>query len=562
MAWTLFLATSTAARADAPARVRDTPSLADIRLTGAEIAEAEELIQGWGVRLPDDHPFLLAAPFAEPLNERSMIVPPAWLLRSSGYNPWDGVDAKLFKKDVEYFHILMKYRYGGYHRAEQFGWNWDTFFSDWLRLLDAAGDRRISFDEATAPLNKFKEFQIDNHTHFLTRIPPGGPTPEEFDTFLLNFAQPSQTYVLAESPGGSCESATLASGSSIELVTIDQGQQPRAVKIVTAFSSLFETRYYLSQPIQRDLVSVTCGGKVIPLTKVFSPSYPARLENIGTLATQDSERAIIRHLSDGIAYLRLPTFSDDMSPTCTSSQQILIPDGFGKEKILVIDLRNNHGGDFVGCAKKALSPWITLSEEMVRRTFSKTTRRSCLVRSTTYGPVDTMGWIPAAERIVNNGLTDDLRQEIQSATDDIFASPAGAACQWKDEVTTSPLNMSQHTGREFFEASPDQLRLILLVDNYCGSDCEAAVQSLTMTFPTLIVGTNTMGICQYTVPRTSILPFTNTQVRIAEGMSELFGDQRSVDGFGLPVDLLLTTKESQSAHGIEDLVLKLAGKAR
>ena len=415
----------------------------------------------------------------------------------------------------------------------------------------------------TIPLNKFKEFQIDNHTHFLTRIPPGGPTPENFDTFLLNFAQPSQTYVLAQTPSSSCDGATLANGSGIDLVAIDQGQQPRAVQVLTSSSALFETRYYLSQPIKRDLVSVTCGGKIIPLSKAFTPGYRDRLENIGALATQDSDRASMRHISDGIAYLRLPTFYDDeMGPKCTSSQQISIPSGFGTEKVLVIDLRNNHGGSFVGCAKKALSPWMNLTAEMVIRTISKTTRRSCLVRSTTYGPIDTMGWIPAADRIVNHGLTDDLRRDLQSATDDIFASPAGAECQWEDEVTTSTLNMSQHTGREFFKASADQLKLILLVDNYCGSDCETAVQSLTMTFPTLIVGTNTMGICQYTVPRTSILPFTNTQVRIAEGMSEPFGAKRSVDGFGLPVDVLLTTKESQSAHGIEDLVLKLAGKTK
>jgi hypothetical protein len=160
------------------------------------------------------------------------------------------------------------------------------------------------------------------------------------------------------------------------------------------------------------------------------------------------------------------------------------------------------------------------------------------------------------------GMTDDLRRELQSATDDLLATSPHAECQWDDEVLTSPLNLAQHSGREFFEASPDQLKLILLVDNYCGSDCETAVQSLTLTFPTLIAGTNTMGLCQYTAPRGSVLPFTNVRVRMAEGMSDLFGDNRSVDGFGLPVDLLLTTKESHSASNIEALVLELVAQAR
>jgi len=53
------------------------------------------------------------------------------------------------------------------------------------------------------------------------------------------------------------------------------------------------------------------------------------------------------------------------------------------------------------------------------------------------------------------------------------------------------------------------------------------------------VGTNTFGVCQFIQPGYSVLPHTGLRYRIALGRSNYYGDNRSVDGYGLDVDVVL-----------------------
>lgn len=47
-----------------------------------------------------------------------------------------------------------------------------------------------------------------------------------------------------------------------------------------------------------------------------------------------------------------------------------------------------------------------------------------------------------------------------------------------------------------------------------------------------------------------ILPNSRVAFRIARGTSDFYGDRRSLDGYGLDVDLILGDKEDSSAASI------------
>jgi hypothetical protein len=56
---------------------------------------------------------------------------------------------------------------------------------------------------------------------------------------------------------------------------------------------------------------------------------------------------------------------------------------------------------------------------------------------------------------------------------------------------------------------------------------------------TIVVGANTYGVCQMIQPGHSVLPHTGLRYRIALGRGDPYGDNRSVDGYGLDVDVVL-----------------------
>jgi C-terminal processing protease CtpA/Prc len=83
------------------------------------------------------------------------------------------------------------------------------------------------------------------------------------------------------------------------------------------------------------------------------------------------------------------------------------------------------------------------------------------------------------------------------------------------------------------------MRIIALVNSRCGSDCELLTEMLASLRETIVVGTNTYGVCQMIQPGYSVLPHTGLRYRIALGRSDPYGDNRSVDGYGLDVDVVL-----------------------
>ena len=90
-----------------------------------------------------------------------------------------------------------------------------------------------------------------------------------------------------------------------------------------------------------------------------------------------------------------------------------------------------------------------------------------------------------------------------------------------------------------FNPQPSDMRISVLVNSGCGSDCELMTEELASLPQTLVVGTNTYGLCQMIQPGYSVLPHTGLRYRMALGRSDPYGDNRSVDGYGLDVDVVL-----------------------
>jgi C-terminal processing protease CtpA/Prc len=75
---------------------------------------------------------------------------------------------------------------------------------------------------------------------------------------------------------------------------------------------------------------------------------------------------------------------------------------------------------------------------------------------------------------------------------------------------------------------------------------------------TIVVGTNTFGVGQFIQPGYSVLPHTGLTYRIALGRSDFYGDNRSFDGYGLDVDVILPQVDTLQPEQLRALTETLA----
>jgi hypothetical protein len=148
-------------------------------------------------------------------------------------------------------------------------------------------------------------------------------------------------------------------------------------------------------------------------------------------------------------------------------------------------------------------------------------------------------------------LSAALLRSLQGALDGLF-QPAPDGCPVTLEEVKAKWDYRQHR----FPSQPPagKPQLMLLVDNGCGSDCEFMTYALAAEPGSVIVGESTFGVGQFIQPGYFILPRTRMKFRIALGMSDMYGDGRSFDGYGLNVDVVLPGEESHKPESI----LKLA----
>jgi len=69
--------------------------------------------------------------------------------------------------------------------------------------------------------------------------------------------------------------------------------------------------------------------------------------------------------------------------------------------------------------------------------------------------------------------------------------------------------------------------------------CELLTARLASLRETIVVGVNTCGVGQFVQPGCSVLPRTGLPYGIALGKSDLYGNDRWFDRYGLDVDLIL-----------------------
>jgi hypothetical protein len=494
----------------------------DVHLTPDERQSETAWLTSLGLKLPDGG-LLLDTPFAQPFSNRSLLVPTAWWRLPSPKE----VGADELRLDLPLLHSVMQKAYGGWTSAEQRGWDWNRWFADWDTELASKGSARMALPDALAAFGKLQDVQLDNHSGTVG---------------LPMFQSGSRTAVLDAAPAGVCTQMRTVNGAVLSLNTKDPAQAPRKALVLTDPNSPEREGYYMKYPARRGIVAaVNCGGKWVPARTTWAHS---KQQLIAVLAGRSANEPSYRMLNSAIGYLRLPSFNKQNGELLRALVANL-PESAGHEKVLIVDLRANDGGD---APIDELARWIDLRTlAPALRGLGRRIPQSCLYTALRWGYSQTTieGLKPP--------LSDTLRSALQQQLDGLFA-PVPEGCPVTIEDQPSTWDYRQHTVTT--EPPAGKPRLLVLVDNECGSDCEFLTAILAAEKGSVIAGENTFGVGQFIQPGYFILPNSRIKFRIALGMSDIYGDNRSVDGYGLDVDIVLPTEEAQSGQAI----LRLAGR--
>lgn len=502
----------------------------------SEVERAAEVawLTSLGLSVPDAG-VVLARPFAPPLTRRSFVVPRSWFQESP-----DTVSASALAEDLDVLQEAMSRAYGGWGTAEARGWKWAAWFSEWKAMLRTSGSAALPLETAFAPVRRLMEFQLDNHTN----IPLSNRT---------YFGSGSTTVVLASTPKGACTELRTAAGRTFPLATKDLGQQPRNAQAWDG--QALHPLVYLSYPVSRgEVTAVHCGPAWVKARPVWEPSpldifhsNPARTEALLALSKEARDHPFLIRLTPGVGYLRLPTFTKQ---NAVEIEQHFAswPKPTSEDKVLIVDLRDNGGGDI---AEEALAGWV--DPERLKPAFETGGHKgaSCLY------PAFRWGYTALTAGGLKPPLPKGMVSGLQEMLDPLFG-PSEAGCPRRIEETKGVFTYAQH---HLAPPGPVQgrRRILALVNNGCGSDCELMTYLLASLPETVVVGSNTYGVAQYIQPGYSVLPRTRLSFRIALGTSDLYGDQRSLDGYGLDVDVVLPTEASATPNAILRLARYVGG---
>jgi hypothetical protein len=495
----------------------------DLKLTPEERRAETEWLTSLGLKVPQGGP-LVEQPFSGPLTRRSLIVPTEWW-RQPG--PQE-VRADLLRQDLPLLRTLMEKGYGGWDNAARRGWDWAQWFADWDRDLAARGETMLGVAAAFAPLEKLERFQLDNHTGILSRG--------------VQFGSGSRSALLATAPAGSCTAVRTATGEGWPLDARDPAQAPKRARI-TDGSGRSQEGFYFSYPERRgEAVAIQCGSEWIA---VHGWADSGREKAIAELAQKPAEQPSYRTVSERIGYLRLPTFSKQNNEALRRMLPSL-PAAAGHEKLLIVDLRQNDGGD---AAIEEIMRWV--EPAAIKRAFPGSRRlpHSCVYDALRWG------YTQNTSQSLKPPLTAALLRSLQASLDSLF-QPDEHGCPVKVEETKT--NWDYRRRQPSGTPPAGKPRLMVLMDNGCGSDCEGMAYLLSAEAGTVFVGENTFGVGQFIQPGYFILPHTRVKFRIALGMNDIYGDSRSFDGYGLDVDVLLAGGEAQKPGSILKLAEELA----
>jgi hypothetical protein len=478
---------------------------ADIEAENAYYVSLGLTLPKGGIVLPD--------PFDPPYSTRSFVVPRSWLNEGSpDANPT--VVASALRADLTTLRFIMQRTYSGWQTAAARGWDWDAWFRDWDRRLASSEDQAIPLRTALAPWASLEDFQPDNHSH----------------PMLLGFTGGSLSAVLLSEPVGACTAITTASGKTIQRSTNDAAQQPHAVQAWDGYR--LSAAWYVSYPDRfGTITSVTCGGRAIATAMTAQPVL-------------DAVKPFYKNLGDGVAYIRTPflfTFNSD-----EALRKLLagIP-ALRKARAVVLDLRGNGGG---AAPTGIFSTWFTPGQLLrVRDGYDRSSLPSCFTAAMRFnlGQLFLFGNLKAP-------ISDDTKAWLQRNID-VFADDNHIVCD--PEKASSSVKLGALLDHHFAatRSTPHQTRILAIVDNECGSDCEWMVDYLEQLPDTVVAGTSTAGTIGFTQPGMLVLPHTRLNVMLATSRDDAYGDGRSEASYGLAVDVLLPTAESQSLQSLTAL---------
>ena len=478
-----------------------------LALTPLEIQQEDARLKYRGLIIRDGS-LLKERPFEPPWTSHSLLMPSQWFSRSSFVDAGFGshrVRADLLLRDLDTLEAVMERAYGGWDSATRRGWDWERWFSDWRRQLSVKGATEMSLDEAFSPVDQLLAFQRDNHT----QIPLERSAPANGDG--------SQTTILNDRPSAPCDQIR-AGNHDLHINASDPAQGIRSVKQWTSVAASLEIAHYVTMPRSYGVPqAVRCGTAWISLQRVGNrTSGIVRL--LRRLSKEDQPR--IERLGGGVIYARLPTFTSNNYEHLSKRRWA---DPRPEDKVLIVDLRGNGGGSHE-YGIDALDHWIDRSRFVPWEALGKRITSSCL-----YAP---LRW--NEEMVLDPGFPPSQLKFLQE-TLNALASPYPADCPRTVNTTPATWSYSQHR----FDPRPGSLRIVALVNSDCGSDCELFALELASLPETLIAGVNTFGVGQFIQPGYSVLPRTGLMYRIALGQSDFYGDNRSYDGYGLDVDILL-----------------------
>ena len=519
----LFAACAAPPRRAAVSRATfDDPAL---RVEASERAQETSWLTGLGLSVPAAG-VVRERPWDLPLGPRSFVVPTAWYRAP----PPTRVNARALRGDLGLLRLVVERAYGGYAPAAARGWAWDAWFDRWDRSLAAQGEAEFPMRQALAPWEELMAFQLDNHS---------GAVVGEWSGSL------SRSAMLASEPTGSCTATRGSDGRVVPLRDGDPAQQPRRAWRFDAEARSFAAAWYVSFPSRRGAVSaLQCGGAWVDVTPAEELPWAERTANVRAVLGAERDVPAWRVLEAGVGYLRLPSFTkqntdrlEALAPSLPASLDDLVA--------LVVDLRSNAGGD---APLWLFSRWLgdatvtRLAEHSVER------RRSCLHDSLRWG------YTQETSRDVHAPLARWVGRMLRGGLATLF-QPGTSGCP----DTLERERASENYRDRRFDPLGSRARplMLLVVDAHCASDCEYLAASLAKLPNAVVVGTNSGGVGEFIQPGYFVLPRTRLPFRVALGHSDIYGDGRSFDGYGLDVDVLLPTAASQSPRALVALARAL-----
>lgn len=496
-----------------------------------EIEGENNWLKSFGVDLKGEN-FLLKEPYKKPLSVRSYIVPITWYKNYTLKSGTDFINRKAIINDLSHLKTIMEKTYGGWELAQNKGWNWDKWFIDWEKYLQANEGEKITISNALKPFNDLMEFQPDNHS---------GPIIKE------HFNSGSISALLESEPKSQCSLLKTEDNNLYSINEKDQAKKAKKVKVINSSLDKLTNAYYISYPQKLGLVrQIKCGNEWINLkttwrAEVNRDNYIERFQQIFSFTHDKTDSPKYIFIDEHTNYLRLPSFSVENTEKAQKLAEKLT-DKNKENKNLILDLRFNGGGDAEG-SFNLLSKFIDFKRLKKTDKFSKIQKKSCLT--------ETLGWGYLQNQMsrIKPPVSDFTLNLLKNYAYNLINKPVSSTCPISFENYTSDWNYSLRD-KEIKHAK----KIVVLVDNFCGSDCEYLTYMMASLSDAVIVGTNTYGVGGFIQPGYFFLPNTKLMFRLARGASDLYGDNRSFDGYGLDVDVLLSEKEQNSP----DYLIKLA----